>query len=133
MTKRITKVLTLLLILIISFMVSGCKDDENKARWAEKITTRYAKYQSGDAQQPFFYEDLYPDTVAKFGESNYGSLSSTDDSQATGILYWVDGGYTKEEVTQMVSKGKRLKGLAISFALGRAVDAYYGNLKGWIY
>ena len=134
MNKVISKIFSIVLLLVLCVNLFGCnKVDEEKKAWAEKVVNRYARYKAGDAKAPFYYNDLFEDTVNKFGEVNHGSVVITDSQGATGIIYWVDGGYTKEEVDELISKGKKLTGLAISFADGIAVDAHYGSLKGWIY
>ena len=133
MLQKLSKVLVCLLLLMICFMAVGCNDNEAKEKWADKIKDRYARYYDGGAKRPFTYEDLVNQLNEEFGESNYGSVVNADLYGATGILYWIDGDYTKEEIADRVNSGKKLKGLAVSFAAGLAVDAYYGDLKGWLY
>ena len=133
MVKRFSKLLMSVLVLAIAFLLVGCNDNQEKADWAERIDNRYAKYNNGDVKTPYMYEALLADTNEKFGASNYGTVVNEDIQGATCILYWIDGDYTTEEIAARASKGKKMKGLAISFAAGIAVDAYYGDLKGWLY
>lgn len=133
MTKKICKLLTVVLILMVAVFATGCNEDKEKEKFATKVTDRYARYLSGDVKTPFLYDDLVAQANEKFGQTNYGSVINTEQKAATGILYWVDGDYTTVEILQMISDNKHFKGLAISFSLGLAVDAYYGDLEGWLY
>ena len=132
MVKRISKLLMVVLLVVLCVSLAGCKDNEEKKAWAEKITDRYARYMDGSAKTPYSYTDLMPKIIEEFGESNYGSVNNVDIQGATGILYWIDGSYSTEQIANRVKKGQKLKGLAISFAYGIAVDAYYGDLKEWL-
>ena len=133
MLQKLSKVFVCSLLLLICFMAIGCKEDKAKEQWADKIKDRYARYYDGGAKTPFTYEDLIKQLNEELGEANYGSVVNADLYGATGIIYWIDGNYTKEEIESRVNSGKKLKGLAVSFAAGLAVDAYYGDLKGWLY
>ena len=133
MIKRLSKIFMISCLALVMIIFVGCNDNKEKAEWAQRITNRYARYQAGDAQKPFKYDDLYEMMVEKFGESNYGTVTVTGTYGETGIMYWIDGDYSKEEIEELINKGKKLKGLAISFADGLAVDAYYGKMKGWLY
>ena len=132
MVKRFSKIIIVLMIAILFLGLTGCKDNKEKAKWAEKIDDRYARYMDGSSKTPYTYADLLEKINEEFGESNYGTVTSTDIQAATGILYWIDGNYSAEEIQNRINKGKKLKGLAISFAYGLAVDAYYGDLKDWL-
>ena len=133
MVKRISKVFICLLLVVVCFLAVGCNDNKEKAEWATRVKDRYNRYYDGTAKTPYTYADLLASTNEKFGETNYGSVVNADIQGATGILYWIDGNYTASEIEAMIESGKKLKGLAISFAAGLAVDAYYGDLKGWLY
>ena len=132
MVKRISKLFKVLIVTIVCLALVGCNDNKEKAKWAEKIDDRYNRYMEGSSKTPYSYADLLEKINGEFGESNYGTVTNTDIQAATGILYWIDGTYSAEEIQNRIDNGKRLKGLAISFALGIAVDAYYGNLKDWL-
>ena len=132
MVKRFSKILLVLLLAIICVSITACNDNKEKVRWAEKINDRHDRYMSGEAKAPYVYAGLVAKLNEQFGESNYGSVTNEDVQAATGILYWIDGDYSKEEIEDRIKNGKKLKGLAVSFALGLAVDAYYGDLKDWL-
>ena len=132
MVKKISKVLLVLLFMVLCVSIAGCNDNKEKARWAEKINDRHERYLSGNVKTPYEYADLLEKLNSEFGNSNYGSVTNVDTQAATGILYWIDGDYSEEEIAERVNSGKKLKGLAVSFALGLAVDAYYGVLKDWL-
>ena len=132
MVKRLSKILMVILLVMLCVSLTSYKDNLEKSQWAEKITDRYARYLNGDTKSPYSYTDLMPRIEELFGQSNYGTVTNLDVQGATGILYWIDGDYSQEEINNRVSKGKKLKGLAISFAYGIAVDAYYGDLKEWL-
>ena len=132
MIKRFSKIFIILIIIVFCLGLFGCKENEEKAKWAEKITDRYARYMNGDVKTPYSYADLLEKINLEFGESNYGTVTNVDTQAATGILYWIDGNYSSEVIQNRIDKGKKLKGLAISFAYGLAVDAYYGDLKEWL-
>lgn len=133
MVKRISKLFLVALLVFLLVGVSACKENKEKAEWATMVANRYARYKAGEAKQPFMYDEIVERTTNKFGPSNHGKVSGEDTGSQTGILYWVDGDYTAEEVNERAAKKKKMMGLAISFANGIAVDSYYGTMEGWIY
>ena len=132
MVKRISKLFIVLIVTILCLGLFGCNDNKEKAKWADKIDDRYNRYMDGSTKTPYTYLELLEKINEEFGDSNYGTVTNADIQAATGILYWIDGSYSTEEIQNRINKGKKLKGLAISFALGIAVDAYYGDLKDWL-
>ena len=74
------------MVVILCIGLVGCKDNKEKAKWADKIDDRYARYMDGSAKTPYTYADLLEKINEEFGESNYGTVTSTDIQAATGIL-----------------------------------------------